>query len=193
VEEPYPGGGDSIALTVDNIQKAYIAFFHRPADLPGLDYWRDYPGNMRDLLAEFADSAEYRSDFDGLSNTRIVGKVYQNLFARTPEPMGLTYWTTQMDAGYVTIANVAYEVLGGAQNEDREIIANKTRAASLFTGSLDTSPEVAAYNHAGSIGLGNAAKDWLSAVNEDDASLCRRKQTVPALGRIGFPMERRFP
>jgi hypothetical protein len=110
VEEPYPGGGDSMALTVDNIQKAYIAFFHRPADLPGLDYWRDYPGNMQNLLAEFADSAEYRSDFDGLNNTQIVGKVYQNLFGRAPD-------------------------------------------------------------HAGSIGLGNAAKDWLGTVNKDDASL----------------------
>jgi Ca2+-binding RTX toxin-like protein len=165
------GGLDSMALTVDNIQKAYIAFFNRPADVSGLNYWQGYPGDMQNLLTEFARSAEYLSDFDGLDNMQIVGKVYQNLFGRVPEPTGLTYWTTQMDAGHVTIANVAYAVLSSARNEDLDIIGNKVLAASTFTSALDTLQEIEAYNHAGIIDLGNAAKNWLTTINETEASV----------------------
>jgi len=155
----------------DYIQKAYIAFFNRPADVPGLNHWKNYSGNAQDLLTEFSNSAEYLSDFDGLNNVEILTRVYWNLFGRTPDDEGLTYWAVQMGMGYVTIANVAYEVLGGARNEDEDIITNKVLAANMFTGALDTSEKVEAYNNAGSIGLGNMAKNWLAAVNGQNTSV----------------------
>jgi len=155
----------------DYIQRAYIAFFNRPADVPGLNYWMNYPGNMQDLLTEFAKSEEYLSDFAGMNNSQILTIVYQNLFGRAPDGEGLTYWSTQMSAGHITIANVAYEVLGGARNEDAEIIKNKTLAANAFTSALDTQQKVDAYNNAGPNGLGNEAKNWLAAVNEYTATV----------------------
>jgi hypothetical protein len=34
-----------MALSEVEIQEAYIAFFNRPADVPGLDYWKNYTGD----------------------------------------------------------------------------------------------------------------------------------------------------
>jgi len=155
----------------DYIQRAYIAFFNRPADVPGMSHWMTHPGDMRDMLNLFSQSAEYLSDYAGMSNDAVIKKVYMNLFGREPEPGGLNFWTTQMSLGHITIANVAYEVLGGAQNEDKTIIENKVKAANMFTTALNTPQKVEAYNNAGPMGLGNASKTWLATVNETNSSL----------------------
>jgi len=167
--------------TNDRIQKAYIAFFNRPADVPGLNHWKSYPGNAQDMLTEFSKSAEYLSDYAGLSNRLIISKVYKNLFGRAPETKGLNYWSQQMDAGWVTVANVAHEILGGAQNEDATIITNKVCASNMFTDALQETQEIEAYNNAGPIGLANAAKDWLALVNEQDKSIEEAYATLDTL------------
>gem|GEM_PF-3546878 len=166
------GNGQGTALFDTDIQKAYIAFFNRPADAPGMAFWMNHPpGGMQVLLAEFARSEEYLSDYRGLNHVDTLTRVYRHLFGRDPEPEGLNYWSAQMEAGWVTIANVAYEVLGGARNEDFDIIQNKVLAANAFTGTLDTPEKIEAYNNAGPNGLGNEAKNWLAAVNEYAASV----------------------
>ena len=159
-----------MALTVADIQKAYIAFFNRPADVPGLNYWLGYTGDEQDLLTEFSLQAEYLSDYAGLTNLQMLNKVYNNLFGRNPEPSGQTYWLAQMDAGYVTIANVAFAVLGGAQNEDLDTINNKVEVATAFTTALDTPAEIDAYNKAGTNGVADLAKNLLKTVDYSDAS-----------------------
>ena len=163
------------------IQRAYIAFFNRPSDVPGMEHWLNYPGDMQDLLTEFAGSAEYLSDYAGMNNAAILTKVYLNLFGREPDEEGLIYWSGQMDAGHITIANVAYEVLGGARNEDKAIIENKVKATNMFTTALNTPQKVEAYNNAGPMGLGNAAKTWLATVNENDSSLSAASAQLNAL------------
>jgi hypothetical protein len=165
----------------DQIQRAYIAFFNRPADVPGLTYWKTYPGDMQGLLDLFAQSEEYLSDFHGLNNTQILTMVYQHLFGRDPEPVGLAYWSMQMNMGWITIANVAYEVLGGARNEDFDIINNKVRATNMFTATLNTPQKVEAYNNAGPMGLGHLAKKWLAGVNEHEVSVVEAEATLNAL------------
>jgi len=76
-----------------------------------------------------------------------------------------------MERGAVTIANVAYAVLEGAQGTDLHSVVNKLLASNMFTAALDTAEEIAAYGNAGLIGLGNAAKEWLSAINSSNPSV----------------------
>ena len=38
-----------MALTTAQIQNAYVAFFNRPADVAGLNYWMNYNGSIADL------------------------------------------------------------------------------------------------------------------------------------------------
>jgi len=152
------------------IQRAYIAFFNRPADKDGYKHWLNYRGSDYDLLNEFAQSAEYLSDYDGKGNREVIETIYQNLFGREPEVDGWNYWEAQMNAGWVTVGNAAYAILSGAQGTDLDAINKKTAAAEAFTNALETAFEIAAYAKANANGVGNVAKDWLATVTYSSES-----------------------
>ncbi|MCL2022558.1 MAG: DUF4214 domain-containing protein [Betaproteobacteria bacterium] len=153
------------------IQRAYIAFFNRPADKEGYDYWRNYSGPDQDLLDLFAQSEEYLSDYAGKSGVEIIETIYKNLFGRLPDDEGWNYWEAQMNAGWVTVGNAAYAILGGAQGTDLTTINNKTTAAQAFTAALDTASEIVAYANAGANEMGHVTKDWLATVSYTNTSL----------------------
>lgn len=159
-----------MALTIAQIQNAYVAFFNRPADVAGLQYWSSYAGNSADLLNTFAESAEYKDLYAGMNSTQLVNAVYQNLFGRPAEVAGLTYWVGQLDNGALKIGNIADAINKGAQGTDADIIANKVAAASAFTEALDSTAEIVAYASANDTAL-NAVKSWLGTVTSDAASV----------------------
>lgn len=132
-----------------DIQKLYVAYFTRPADPAGLDYWETVVegtnGNTTAVSAAFAASAEYQAEYAGLTNSQIVNKVYQNLFGRSAEPAGQSYWAGLLDSNSVTIANVVAAVAGGAVGTDLTAFNNKAAAALAFTNALDTDAERAGY------------------------------------------------
>jgi len=150
-------------VSVNQIQNAYVAFFNRPADTAGLNYWSSYPGSATDLLNTFAVSSEYTSLYSGMNNTQIVNTVYGNLFGRESDLAGLNYWVGQLTSGNLKIGNIADAINKGAQGVDATAIANKTTAATSFTNSLDTVAKVIAYSSVSSSGLA-AVKTWLSGV-----------------------------
>lgn len=159
-----------MALTIAQIQNAYVAFFNRPADVAGLQYWSSYAGNSADLLNTFAESAEYKDLYAGMNSTQLVNAVYQNLFGRPAEVAGLTYWVGQLDNGALKIGNIAEAINKGSQGTDADIIANKVTAATAFTNALDTNAEIVAYASANDTAL-NAVKTWLNTVTSDAASV----------------------
>ena len=159
-----------MALTTAQIQNAYVAFFNRPADVEGLNYWLAYTGNSAELLNTFAQSAEYKSLYSGMNNTQLVNAVYQNLFGHAPDIEGLNYWVNQLTQGKLAIGNIADAINKGAQGTDATIIDNKVAAATAFTTALDTTAEVLAYAGVSSTGL-EAVKTWLAAVTSDAATV----------------------
>jgi hypothetical protein len=171
-----------MALSVETIQKAYIAFFNRPADVGGLAYWLAVSEDERDLLAHFGNSDEYTLQFSGRTNREIVEILYQNLLARQPDAGGWDYWTYLLDHGIETVATLAYTILNTAASaEGRDTIAvdNKVAAAKFFTESLAGTDGEAAYAAAGSepseIGR---VKSWLATVNETFDSLAYAQMTL---------------
>lgn len=159
-----------MALTATQIQNAYVAFFNRPADVAGLNYWSSYAGSEADLLNTFAQSSEYQDLYANLNNTQIVNAVYQNLFNHAPDVAGLNYWVSQLDNGALGIGNVADAINKGAQGTDAAIITNKVAAAESFTAALDTTPEIVAYAGINAAGI-SAVKTWLNTVDSDPASV----------------------
>jgi len=157
------------------IQRAYIAFFNRPADKGGFDHWLGYTGDDKDLLELFSGSEEYLSDFNGKSNREVIEIVYKNLFNRLPDANGWSYWENSMNQGWVSIGNVAHEILGGAQSTDLAIVNNKTAAAQAFTDALDTTLKIDAYTFAGGGGVGHVAKEWLATVSHDNLAAAKGK------------------
>lgn len=159
-----------MALTAEQVQNAYVAFFNRPADVEGLAYWKSYPGATADLYNTFAQSKEYNSLYANMNNTQAVNAVYQNLFGRSPDVEGLNYWVSQLSNGALKIGTIADAVNRGAQSTDALIINNKVTAAVTFTQALDTAAEIVAYAGVNSTGL-TAVKNWLATVGSSAVSL----------------------
>lgn len=150
-----------MALTTAQIQQAYVTFFSRPADPVGLRYWQAYTGSIADLYATFAQQTEYSAAFSGLTSAQKVNVVYQNLFGRDAEANGLTYWADKVEAGAITVANLALAVSAGSQGTDLVTVNSRVSAATAFTTALDTTPEILGYTGATA---NAAAKTWLAGV-----------------------------
>ena len=157
-----------MAIAANIVQKAYVAFFNRPADYAGLLYWStNFTGTSLDsLLNTLSTSQEYTNLYSGLNNTAIVNQIYQNLFKRDADLPGLSHWLTKLDNKTLTLASIANGIAEGAQNDDKVAFANKVTAAVAYTNALDTPTKV--QNYASSTTASMAAtKAWLAAITTD--------------------------
>lgn len=158
--------------TNTDIQKMYIAYFGRAADVSGLAYWTqqitDAGGNPSAVINAFSASAEYADNYAGKSNEFIVNSLYNNLFGRDAEVDGLLYWTAKLNDGTFNVGNVAWAIMVGAQNEDVIALTNKGTAAQAFTDAMDTTDEILGYTGTDAAA---AAKAWLATVTDAEATL----------------------
>jgi len=168
-----------MGIYANDVQKLYIAYFNRPADPVGLAYWEEQiaknGGSAAVVANAFSASAEYKALYDGKSSAQIVDAIYQNLFGRSAEPSGLTYWAVRLENGTFNVGNIAVSIMVGAQNDDKKVIDNKVVVATEFTAALDTTAEILAYS--GSTAAATA-RTFLSTVGATDASLTAAKAAV---------------
>lgn len=168
-----------MATTTDLIQQLYVAYYNRPADVRGLEFWVDAYDSGRaslDTISQaFNNAPEYTSLFAGKGNESIVNIVYQNLFGRTPDTEGLNFWSKALENKQVTVADLVKAVAAGALNTDGSlnsdglIFANKVAAAEAFTTEIATAGNEAeriAYAD-GSDATKAAAKAYISSVTTD--------------------------
>lgn len=163
-----------------DIQKLYVAYFNRPADYLGLAYWEGVveaaataagsdpaaiaaavTKSLGAVSVEFSKSAEYTTEYAGLSIEHTVGRVYENLFNRTADLPGLLYWSSEIRAGHVSLAYVVQQIGAGAQGSDLTTLTNKTAASVAFTNELDTGAEVLGYSGPEALA---AAKAFLAGI-----------------------------
>lgn len=157
-----------VSAHVQAVQQLYVAYFNRPADYAGLDYWTNVVANQKGsttaVSAAFAAEAEYKTAYAGMTNAQIVNQVYQNLFGRAAEAAGQTYWADLLTAGKITIDKVVAEIAKGAQTTDAEAYENKVSGATAFTAQLDTTAEQTGYRGADA----NAqAKAFITSITTD--------------------------
>ena len=138
-----------MGIYTDAIQKLYVAYFSRPADVAGLAYWENVvaanKGSTTAVSAAFAASAEYKAAFAGLDAYHIVDQVYVNLFGRHAEPTGLNYWGQLLLTNKLTVDAIVTAVAGGAQGTDAVAYSSKVAGATAFTNALDLSYEILGY------------------------------------------------
>ncbi|MFL6671674.1 MAG: DUF4214 domain-containing protein [Massilia sp.] len=155
----------------ENIQKLYVAYFNRPADVAGLTYWETAveatKGDTTAVSAAFAGSAEYKAQFANMTNEQVVAKVYQNLFGHAPDAPGQKYWADLLTAKAFTVDQVVTQIAGGALTTDKVAYDSKVAFAGAFTAALDTDAEAAGYKG----DAANAAAKALVAGITDAASL----------------------
>jgi len=158
------------------VQRLYVAYFNRPADPISLAVYEamlptDTAATQAELLvvAEtyFSPSAEYTTNFAGMSNAQIVDQLYQNIFGRSAEAAGLTAWAVALTDGTQTVASLALQLSYSAQGTDLDTVNNRITAATSFTDGVSTADEITGYSGDAAAA---SAKAWLATVT-DDASL----------------------
>ena len=135
------------SLTSTQLQQQYIAYFGRPGDPAGIDYWLSSTSGVT-TEREFADKIyaqdEYKTSTVGTKSTEEqVNNLYKNLFGRTADATGLLYWTGQIEQGILSLSNLAVNLIHSAQNPltanatqgatDAAVFAKKVAAAEAFT------------------------------------------------------------
>lgn len=159
------------------IQGIYLALFGRPADPAGLAYWNAQTKNGADLskiIDTMTKLPEATARFAGLSDAALVTSIYQALFDRLPDPTGLAFFTEQLKSGKQTIGSLAINILDGASGNDLTLVQNREKAANVFTASIDTPAEIAAYN---GTNAANFARDFIKTVKTDP-------NTIPTADKV---------
>jgi hypothetical protein len=135
----------------DLVQTAYIAYYGRPADPAGLNFWAGTlmanKGDASAMIDAFGRSAESNALYAGMDDAAKVSAIYRNLFNRNPDSAGLAFYAAELAAGRMTGASIALNVANGAVGMDAQNLAIKQQVAFAFTNALqqDTAAYVA-YN-----------------------------------------------
>ena len=87
---------------VPPVARLYRAAFLRNPDSAGLGYWVGAGRKGRGLVnmaTFFATSTEFEQRYGALDNGAFVDRIYQNVFERSPDVNGRTYWLKRLDSG----------------------------------------------------------------------------------------------
>lgn len=149
------------------LQRAYIAYYGRPADPEGLDWWANElqsKGSMSEIINAFGNSVEANSLYGTGDAASRITKIYEQLFDRVPEAEGMQYWTAEITSGRVSSAAAALKIMDGARGNDKLMIDNKLLVTKAFTKAIDTQTEIDLYS--GDAVMANA-RNFLELVNAD--------------------------
>jgi hypothetical protein len=161
-----------MAVNALEVQQLYVAYFGRPADPAGLDYWMDtLAGNAvtPDAISRsFADSQEYRDNYSHMDSRTVVTKIYDHLFGREAETVGINYWADLIDRGVIAIDDAVRKISEAAVGTDAIAFNGKAAVATVFTQRLDTPNEMAAYGRDAGVEL---AIEFLATVKDARSAL----------------------
>lgn len=135
-----------MAVTANQVQSLYVAYFGRPAEPAGLTYWTSQTNATVDQVsAAFAQQPEYTSVYGGLSRSQTVNQLYQNLFGRTAADNELSYWVNSTD---LSVDRLALGLVNGATGTDRLLLDSKVQYAGSLTSSASSTATIADLNTA---------------------------------------------
>ena len=129
---------------VDFTQLMYIAYYGRPADPNGLEFWssRLADEGTQVLIDFFGNSPEFDQFYGDLSNEDLIDSLYQQLFGRAPDPGGRAFWLDTLERGIATLPDIALRIINGVQpgSGDDLIVANRLQVAHYVTNLRGGSP-----------------------------------------------------
>jgi hypothetical protein len=153
------------------VQEMYVAYYGRPGDPGGIDFWaqqlEQQGGNLGAIIDAFGNSDEYLEQFGSLSHESLVNNIFQQLFSRDADPGGLEFYVSSLQNGERSLASIALDVSNGVPggSEDAAILANKLQLADYFTESV----QVLDVSYGGD--QVDDAQELLAAVGASQASL----------------------
>ena len=142
-----------MAIESSQIQKLYIAYFGRPADPSGVDYWLSNSSKdtkIGDISYAFYLQNEYKKSvvFDKPIDFQI-NQFYMNLFARKADFEVIKQWLELVEKGSHRISDLVCDLISSRSYEksnnsiqltkDFETLNSKLIAANLFTAEVASS------------------------------------------------------
>lgn len=168
------------ANALTTIQKLYIAYYGRPADAAGRDYWANEMdkagGSLNGIIDAFATAPEAQALYgSGTTVNERITVLYQNILGRSPEPEGLAYWAGEVAAGRLSLGNAALSILNGVppNSTDAALINNRLAVANTFTAQVNDQ------NYGGDAAAA-IARTFLKQVTGDAATLTEANNQLPA-------------
>ncbi len=142
-----------IDILACDLQKLYIAYFGRPGDPSGINYWLSHSNEfltLKQISNELSRQDEY---IQYIANDKSfefqLNKLYMNLFARKADFDGLNYWLEMVDKENYQFSDIVYNLLISHEiptsinteqmKEDFIILENKILAAEMFTQQISKS------------------------------------------------------
>lgn len=134
---------------LDRVQQLYVAYYGRPADQEGQEYWADRleAEGESAIINAFGNSEEYAALSEDEGNATLVDNIFQQAFGRAADPEGLAYYTGVLASGEKTLAEIALTIINAASGVDLNEFNAKVEAAAEYTadfGSADDYDLVAA-------------------------------------------------
>jgi Ca2+-binding RTX toxin-like protein len=159
--------------TSTELQELYVAYFGRAADPTGLDYWTESGTTTSAFAASMHAQPEFNDVYGSLSTEAQVNQIYKNLFDRSADVTGLTYWTQQINLGNLQLAEIAVHLIWAAKNNsgsesDKTALSNRTSAATAYTTEVKKSTS-AILAYAPEVPGTVADTDWVSGSNITEA------------------------
>ena len=162
----------------EQVQTMYVAYYGRPGDPAGNDFWTgrlaDSGGELSALIDAFGNSAEYNERFGALDNEALVNNIFTQLFGRDADPEGSAFYVGRLESGAMTLASIALNIADGVQDgtSDAAIFSNRMRVATAYTDAVRAgqfeyeSSEI------------ESARLLLAGINASDSSLQRGLEEV---------------
>lgn len=120
-----------MAVTANQVQSLYLAYFGRPAEQAGLSYWTaQTDATVDQISAAFAQQAEYTQVYGSLTRAQTIQELYTNLFNRAASDNEIAYWNASQD---ITVDRLALALVNGATGNDSVTLANKVDISAVLT------------------------------------------------------------
>ncbi len=122
--------------SVNLAQQMYVAYYGRPGDPEGMDYWAarfDDSADLDSVLSAFGSSQEYYDRFGELSNEALIDDLFEQMFNRQSDIQGAAFYVERLENGDAILASIAKQIADGRQNVDADRLNNKIMVANAFT------------------------------------------------------------
>lgn len=137
------------AVSQSEIQKVYIAYYGRPGDPPGVEYWCGRfveESNLDSIIEAFGATPEFNASYGGLSNDQLIDTIFLQMFGRDPDEAGKSFYSNKLSSGESSLQTITLEILNGASGSDKRVIDERVDAANLFTNGIPAGFEISADN-----------------------------------------------
>jgi hypothetical protein len=139
--------------SIDLVQKQYVAFYGRPGDPGGVQFWGtrlDQLNNLAAIQQQFGNSEEFRERIvPGDATTtqqltlqqkaNLINNLYRNMFGRYVEgeaddpTTGLGYWTSELNKTSASLIDISTRIADGATGADRTVLNNRVKLSRRLT------------------------------------------------------------